>query len=189
MTGARVILDANVLFDSYLRDLLLELAVAGIFEPLWTAEILGELHRALGLRYPSSASQHGHLIEAFDLIFPNSKVAPGPPPETSLGCSDPGDEHVLWAALATGATHLVTHNISDFPVASSAEGGLIIIGPDGFLMALTARQPNRVRHATLRILRQYSRPPVSTAELCAAMQRSRCPDFAQWLAGSAQSIG
>jgi hypothetical protein len=102
MTDARAILDANVLFDSYLRDLLLELAVAGIFEPLWTAEILD---------------------------------------------------------------------------------------PDGFLMALTARQPNRVRHATLRILRQYSRQPVSTADLCEAMQRSRCPDFTQWLAGSAQSIG
>lgn len=39
------LLDANVLYPVYLRDLLLRLAQAGVYQPRWSAEILGEVAR------------------------------------------------------------------------------------------------------------------------------------------------
>ncbi len=39
------LLDANVLYPPYLRDLLLRLAQAGVYQPRWSAEILDEVAR------------------------------------------------------------------------------------------------------------------------------------------------
>lgn len=47
MIPTRAILDANVLFDSYLRDLRLSLALPETYVPLWTAEIFDAVKRAL----------------------------------------------------------------------------------------------------------------------------------------------
>jgi len=48
MIPTRAILGANVLFDSYLRGLLLALALSETYVPLWTAEIFDAVRRALG---------------------------------------------------------------------------------------------------------------------------------------------
>ena len=39
------LLDANVLYTAYLRDLLLRLAQASVYQPRWSAEILDEVAR------------------------------------------------------------------------------------------------------------------------------------------------
>jgi predicted nucleic acid-binding protein len=185
MIPARAILDANVLFDSYLRDLFLECALADTYVPLWTAEILEELRRALGRRYPTSVDKHVRMIEALSLAFSDASMIAPQQPEGSLGCSDPGDEHVLWAAMSSEATHLVTHNISDFPLANSPETQPVIMSPDEFLMTLAARQQVQVRDTAAKLLRLYSRPSLTISELCRILERSRCPQFSRWL--SAQS--
>jgi predicted nucleic acid-binding protein len=181
MIPTRAILDANVLFDSYLRDLLLGLALADTYVPLWSAEILEELRRALGRRYPASVDKHGRMIEALALAFSDAAVTPPRRPKASLGCHDPGDEHVLWAAMSAGATHLVTHNVSDFPVGNRPETQPVIMSPDEFLMTLASGQPGQVRDTAVGLLSLYSRPSVTISELCRIMERSRCPQFAGWL--------
>lgn len=181
MIPARAILDANVLFDSYLRDLFLELALADTYVPLWTAEILDEMRRALGRRYPTSVDKHARMIEALSLAFSEASVIASQRPEGTLGCSDPGDEHVLWAAISSEATHLVTHNISDFPITNSPETQPVIMSPDEFLMTLAARQPVQVRDTAAKLLRLYARPSLTIWELCRILERSRCPQFAGWL--------
>jgi predicted nucleic acid-binding protein len=188
MIPTRAILDANVLFDSYLRDLFLELALADNYAPLWTAEILEELRRALGRRYPTSVDKHGRMIEALSLAFSDASVIAPKRPEGSLGCTDPGDEHVLWSAMSSEATHLVTHNISDFPIANSAENQPVIMSPDEFLMTLAARQPVQVRDTATKLLRLYSRPSLTISELCRILERSRCPQFAGWLSAPSRTV-
>jgi hypothetical protein len=48
MIPTRAILDANVLFDSYLQGLLLALALPETYVPLWTSAIFDAVKRALG---------------------------------------------------------------------------------------------------------------------------------------------
>ncbi len=47
MIPTRAILDANVRFDSYLRGLLLALALPETYVKLWTAAIFDDVRRAL----------------------------------------------------------------------------------------------------------------------------------------------
>ena len=187
MRPTRAILDANVLFDSYLRDLFLELALADAYVPLWTAEILEELRRALGRRYPASVDKHGRMIEALSLAFSDASIIAPKRPDASLGCTDPGDEHVLWAAMSSEATHLVTHNVSDFPIANGPETQPVIMSPDEFLMTLASGQPGQVRDTAVGLLSLYSRPSVTISELCRIMERSRCPQFAGWLSAPSRT--
>ncbi len=52
MSGQKVVLDANVLYGEFLRDLLLSLFYAGMIEAKWTAEITDEWMRNLLARKP-----------------------------------------------------------------------------------------------------------------------------------------
>ncbi|WP_405389486.1 PIN domain-containing protein [Streptomyces sp. NBC_01102] len=68
-----MVLDTCVLFPNYLRDTLLRLAEAELYEPLWSADILEELRRNISARLdPARAKQ---LVEAMAGAFPGSAVA------------------------------------------------------------------------------------------------------------------
>lgn len=54
---------------------------------------------------------------------------------------DPDDRHVLAAALAGGATVIVTANRADFPEARVTTHGLVVRTPDEFVLQLTAWAP------------------------------------------------
>lgn len=47
MSNQKVVLDANVLYGSFLRDLLLSLFAAGLYEAKWTEQITQEWVRHL----------------------------------------------------------------------------------------------------------------------------------------------
>lgn len=67
-----MVLDANVLVPARLRDVLLTLAEAGLFVPLWSPEILDEMHRHLPDRVSGAA--RAHLVEQMRLAFPDALV-------------------------------------------------------------------------------------------------------------------
>lgn len=74
LTGVsfRVVLDANVLVPAHLRDVLVSLAEAGLFVPLWSPEILDEMLRHLPDRVEDAA--RAHLVEQMGLAFPDALV-------------------------------------------------------------------------------------------------------------------
>ena len=66
------VLDANVLFSSYLRDLMLSLASEGLFEALWSEMILIEVARSLAKVYPESETSQLRMLEQLRTGFPES---------------------------------------------------------------------------------------------------------------------
>jgi predicted nucleic acid-binding protein len=132
----RVLLDANVLAPSVLRETLLGAAAAGGFTPLWSARILEEWARA-ARRMPEGAEAVARAaIAALRARWPEAEVAADPSLEARLALPDPHDVHVLAAAMTGRAAILLTCNRRDFPPRTLARHGLLVRDPDGFLLEL-----------------------------------------------------
>jgi predicted nucleic acid-binding protein len=131
----KVVCDANVLYSAALRDLMMELAVGDVFEPRWTEEIHGEWMRNVLLNNPNltierlvrtknlmNASIKNCLVTGYESIVPE------------LELPDPGDRHVLAAAIRCGANLLVTFNLRDFPTENLRQYNIEPLHPDQFIL-------------------------------------------------------
>lgn len=132
----RVLLDANVLFPPVLREILLGVADAGHYDPLWSARILEEWARATRRLPPDAEPLARAAAERMRARWPGAEVAPDPGLEATLALPDPADRHVLAAAIAGEADLLVTRNLGDFPGRTLARRGLRAEPPDAFLIGL-----------------------------------------------------
>lgn len=134
----RVLLDACVLFPTVMRETLLGVAAAGGFEPVWSLRILEEWARAVR-RLPEGAEAVARAeIAAMRARWPGAEVTPDPDLVETLSLPDPGDRHVLAAAIAGGAGVLMTLNRRDFPGRVLGRYGVMLREPDGYLCALAA---------------------------------------------------
>ena len=130
----RVVLDANVLMPSILRELLLGAAAEGAFVPLWSARILEEWARA-SRRLPEGAEAVARAeIAQIRARWPEAEVMPPPDLAATLALPDTADTHVLAAAIAGGAQAICTRNRADFPARALARHGLLLREPDGLLV-------------------------------------------------------
>ena len=116
------LLDTCVLVPSRARDVLLEIASAGAYRPLWSTEILAELDRTLRLlRGKHGAPQEEtdayltRLFRQMETAFPDALVTGWEPLVTTVHLPDPDDRHVVAAASAGRADVIVTDNLADFP--------------------------------------------------------------------------
>ena len=90
----------------------------------------------------------------------------------SLELPDPGDRHVLAAAIRAEADIIVTANLKDFPASSLAPHGLEAEHPDAFLARLCGRWPVRFVEALHRVRGRLRHPPLSRDEHLRALRRS-----------------
>ncbi len=134
----RVLIDANVLVPSVLREMVLGAAAAGGFAPLWSARILEEWARATR-RLPEGAEAVARAeIAAMRDAWPEAEVPVDPDLEAMLSLPDPDDRHVLAAAIVGRAEALLTRNRADFPTRTLARNGVILRDPDGLLCEFAA---------------------------------------------------
>ncbi len=134
--------DANVLFSSGLRDLLLEFADQDIVVAHWTDEIHDEWTRNLLAARPDlNARSVARTRRVMDDTFPLARVTGYEHLIPTLALPDPDDRHVLAAAVHAGATRIVTFNLRDFPPAVLAAHGVAAVHPDAFVAQLLAASP------------------------------------------------
>jgi predicted nucleic acid-binding protein len=132
----RVLLDACVLFPTVLREMLLGAAAAGGHAPLWSLRILEEWARVAAQLGPEAGQVARAEIALLREAWPAAEIAPDPELIERLHLPDPGDRHVLAAAIAGTADGLVTFNRADFPRHALAPHGIAAWDPDGFLLRL-----------------------------------------------------
>lgn len=103
------------------------LALAGLYQPKWSEEILAEAERNLA-RHTGAATAQRRMNQLRE-ILPGAMVADYG--EHLVGpTNDPKDRHVVAAALASEATTIVTGNLRDFhPIPKTMKAVL----PDTFL--------------------------------------------------------
>jgi hypothetical protein len=144
----RAVLDANVLYPTILREILTDLAGRGLYQPLWSARILGEWRHAAARLGPDGDAVAGAEIALLRARFPAAEMADDGTAAIDLNFPDPADRHVVEAALAGGASLVVTANLRDFPQRMMESLGLRAIHPDAFLLSLLAADPAALRAAT-----------------------------------------
>jgi hypothetical protein len=140
----RVLVDACVLYPTVLRRVVLGVAAAGGFTPLWSARLLEEWARAAGKAGPAAETAARGEIAAARARFPAAEVAPAPGLEATLSLPDENDTHVLAAAIAGGADELLTLNVKDFPLRALAPHGILRRHPDEFLLEAFHADPASV---------------------------------------------
>jgi hypothetical protein len=94
------LLDSCVLYPARHRDLLLSLAAAGLFRPIWSNIIHEEwITNLLANRPDLTRAQLEAARGAMDRAFPAASVSGFESLIPALSLPDPGDRHVLAAAI------------------------------------------------------------------------------------------
>lgn len=169
-------LDACVLLPYQLADLLLRLADAEMYEPLWSDAILDEVERNLvnkfGLPPEKAAKRLGHMRAA----FPNASVTGY---ETLLNAmtTDPKDRHVAAAAVRGGAAIIVTANTKDFPPEALAPYDVEAVHPDEFLQDQLDLSPEMTHRCLAQQRAEYTRPRFTFSEFYLTLGKT-VPGFA-----------
>jgi predicted nucleic acid-binding protein len=133
-----VLYDANVLYPSTLRDLLIRVAQGGLVQAKWTDQILDEVFGTLTGNRPDLDSQK--LARARDLMnraVRDCLVTGYEPLIEAVDLPDPDDRHVLAAAIKVRAKVIVTRNLKDFQSAALQAWDMEAKSPDDFILRST----------------------------------------------------
>jgi hypothetical protein len=135
------VLDACILFQGRLTDLLLHLAAAKAFEPIWPDNIHSEWMRTLHARMRIPIDKIEYRRGEMEKAFPAANVAATPTlvvatQAMSKTAAQRKDAHVVAAAVIGKATIIVTHNIKDFGRQVLGHYGLSKVRPAPFCVGL-----------------------------------------------------
>lgn len=178
----RVLIDANVLFPTVLREIVLGCASEGLFRPLWSSVLLEEWALAARKKGPEIEATARGEIAVLRAQWPRAQVEPRAGDVSRLWLPDPNDVHVLAAAIAGSADLILTLNARDFPRGLLAEEGLERQAPDDFLMDLWVERPEEVERAVLRVHDEASRLSGEELALRPLLKRVRLPRLGKVLA-------
>jgi hypothetical protein len=163
------VLDANVLYPFLVRDVLLSLAGAGLFRPLWTDAINREWTRSLIRRHPEREAKIEETVSVMNEAFPEAIIENYEDLVPALKLPDADDRHVLAAAVRGGASLIVTENVADFPATVLSHYDIEARTADEFTLDALEHYPGDVVSALGAMRRRYAKPPLSSEELLQAM--------------------
>jgi len=159
--------DACVLYPAPLRDFLMWLALTGtdLFAPRWTEEIHAEWTRNVLLNRPDlTREQLTRTKNLMNAYVPNCVVTDYESLIPSIELPDPGDRHVLAAAIVAQASVIVTFNLSDFPAQKLALYGIEAMHPDKFVLELIDMNPQTICVAAQNHRQSLKNPPKTPEE-------------------------
>lgn len=168
-----VLYDTNVLYGNTLRDLLIRVALAGAVQAKWTNDILAELLANLAAERPDIAPEK--LIRLRTLMneaVPDALVEGYEPLIDGLKLPDPGDRHVLAAAIKAGAQVIVTSNLRDFPPETLAAWNLEAKSPDDFLLDQIDIDDRVVWACVQQIADSRRNPPATVEDILNDLERA-----------------
>jgi predicted nucleic acid-binding protein len=157
-----VLYDASVFYPAPLRDLLMELATAGLFRAKWSEQIQEEwIESLLKKRSDLNRERLERTKKIANKAVPDCLVEGYKPLIEGLKLPDINDRHVLAAAIHCNAQVIVTYNLKDFPKESLQSFEIEAQHPDVFLRHIIDLAPPRFLEAIKEIRGRLNNPPVS----------------------------
>lgn len=184
------VLDACVLYSIGITDALLSLATAGLYAAKWTTRIEEEWIRALENSRPDVAGRLNVRRDCMRAAVPDWEVASEQWQCLKLDVElpDPGDLHVLAAAIAGHADCIVTDNLRDFPPEILELFELEAIDPDTFIINQWDLHHVAVISAFKRMRARRKKPESTPEDFATALERAGLPTTADRLRDAAELI-
>jgi predicted nucleic acid-binding protein len=174
------LLDANVLYPSLVRDLLLSLAEEHLYRPKWSKQIEEEWIRNLLTDRPDlNPEKIEHIAITMNLAFEDAIVSDYEPLIASLSLPDPDDRHILAAAIASRSDVIVTINLRDFDAKELEKFNIEAIHPDTFIINLIDLDNEKALNAIQKMVKRRKNPPVGTSELIQRIENNKLPKVAK----------
>jgi predicted nucleic acid-binding protein len=130
----RLLLDANVLYPSTLRDLFLTLARQGKFQLYWSDRIIDEWLINVRPTLPRhQKSLLEKIIEELKIDFSYSWIYNHGGVLNNPTLKDQDDIHVIEAAIKAEVNYIITFNTRDFPNSLLKKYDIRAVHPDRFL--------------------------------------------------------
>lgn len=151
MAALVVLYDACVLYPAPLRDLLMYLALTGLFQAKWSDQIHEEwIRNVLQNRPDLKREQLERVRMLMDAHVRDGKVECYEALIETVVLPDPNDCHVLAAAIAGNASLILTFNLKDFPQTALAPHVIETRHPVQFILELIERDAETVCTAVRR---------------------------------------
>lgn len=171
----KALLDTCVIYPTVMRQMLLKVAAAGVFTPLWSARIIEEWQRAAQKLGQEGVAQARSEAAFLGIDWPDAEISWPASLEARLWLPDPADIHVLAAAIAGSADVILTLNAKDFPRNILTEEGLSRADPDAFLHGIWEAQPDLVASVAAEVLEEANRLSGETWDMRALLKKARLP--------------
>jgi predicted nucleic acid-binding protein len=175
----KAVLDACVIYPTVLREILLGVAQAGLYEPLWSDRILEEWTRATAKLGPVAQMEAQSEALILRSNFPRGEIRAQAHIEQRLHLPDENDLHVLAIAIAGHADCIVTFNAKDFPRHILAEEGIARRDPDGLLWELWSFHPDQVEAVVRHVHAVAEKMAGQALALKALLKRAQLPKRAK----------
>lgn len=174
--------DACVLYPAPLRDLLMHLALTGVYRARWSEQIHTEWTRNVLKNRPDLTEAHlNRTVELMNQAIPDCLVVDHEPLIQGLDLPDRDDRHVLAAAIKCGASVIVTYNLKDFPAQILRRFDIEALHPDVFLSDIWDLDQAAVLEAVQK-QRAFLKNPVHTPrELLDTLLKQRLPEIVKHL--------
>lgn len=158
--------DANVLYPSLLRDVLVRVATAGLVRAKWTERILDETFDSLVANRPDLDPERLRRTRKLMCKAVRDCMVTGDEPLIeSVTLPDHDDRHVLAAAIKAHAEVIVTFNIKHFPSTELNAWGIEAKEPDEFLLDQFHLDAITVHKAVQAIADACRNPPFDVSDV------------------------
>ena len=177
MSGSSIIIfDACVIYPATLRDLLMELALNGLFRAKWTKDIHVEWARnLLKNRTDLTHKQVENVQSLMNKAIPDCLIDGYESIIETINLPDVNDRHVLAAAIRAKADTILTYNIKDFPINILNPYNIEAQHPDDLLRSLIERAPAKFYSAMRKVKARLKNPPICTSEYLDNLESQSLP--------------
>jgi hypothetical protein len=174
------VFDACILYPFHLRNIVVQAAVDGLVEARWTDEIHDEWIRNLTTATPAlSLGRLQATKRLMNQALPRATIDEYRDYIPAVSLPDPDDRHVVAAAIAAGASLILTWNLHDFPLTELKKFGLRRENPNSFLAHLYDNIPASMVVSLANARRNLSKTRVSASEFIDILKNQKLADLAK----------
>ncbi len=176
----KCVLDTNVIYPLWIRDLLMWFAYYELYTPKWSKNIFDEW---ISVMIRKGIDEKEALVRAnkMNRAFPDAFVENYEPLIDSLTLPDLNDRHVLAAAIKTNADLIITNNLKDFPEDYLASFGLKAKTPDDFFTDIIDLNHDLSVQAFKKLVLNKKNPPFDEYDVLDIFRNNGLIDTANYL--------